>query len=807
MLEWPRFLELLAGYSHSAVGRDWALGLEPSTDVEFLGREHALVEEVRRLLAQRVSVALGSLFDPTSLLDKSRIEGAALEAGEIRDILSLVDDITAWQAVMQTPPDAVKDEIPELLALSAPLKTANLRPLVESLRSRMLPDGSLADNASPNLNRIRREIERQQRQIEQSLRQTMRRLAEGGGVQDELITIRGERFVIPIKAESKRRIPGVVHGASSSGQTVYVEPLETIEQNNELVRLFEEEQAEIHRIFLAMTRQIGAQSQVIGEGAAILVVVESLVIRARFAEDFQCVRPRFCDAIESLELRLLRARHPLLEQRLRRSGGSVVPISIHLTNDERQLIISGPNTGGKTVGLKTTGLLGIMAQAGIPIPAEEAVCPLFHEFLADIGDSQSIEQNLSTFSAHIVNLNRIAGIAGPDALVLLDELGSATDPEEGAALAVAIAEHFLKTRAWCLISTHHTSLKVYAANTPGVINAAVGFNERTLAPTYELRQGVPGASAGINIARRLGLNSEIIDSARSRLNTQTQDIGRFLDQLHAQIESITSEREVLRIREQEVAREKNRLEVEGLKEWRAKVREMEVKLQSLLKDFEYQMRETVRAVDDRAAQQKLSKEAERRIAKLRREFSEQFNASVVAGHTGADRGDVNAQPHVVRHVAAGDTVKLKSLGKTAVVQRQVEDNIFEVSVGLMKMRVNREDIAEIVRSPQGQPSLTPLQAARKRGVSVSVADPDENLNWEINVIGRNVDEATDELEKFLDRAFLAGLPRVRIVHGTGMGILRKALRSYLQRHPQVATVSEPPHNEGGQGATVAELKL
>ncbi len=807
MLEWPRFLELLAGYSHSAVGRDWALGLEPSTDVEFLGREHALVEEVRRLLAQRVSVALGSLFDPTSLLDKSRIEGAALEAGEIRDILSLVDDITAWQAVMQTPPDAVKDEIPELLALSAPLMTANLRPLVESLRSRMLPDGSLADNASPNLNRIRREIERQQRQIEQSLRQTMRRLAEGGGVQDELITIRGERFVIPIKAESKRRIPGVVHGASSSGQTVYVEPLETIEQNNELVRLFEEEQAEIHRIFLAMTRQIGAQSQVIGEGAAILVVVESLVIRARFAEDFQCVRPRFCDAIESLELRLLRARHPLLEQRLRRSGGSVVPISIHLTNDERQLIISGPNTGGKTVGLKTTGLLGIMAQAGIPIPAEEAVCPLFHEFLADIGDSQSIEQNLSTFSAHIVNLNRIAGIAGPDALVLLDELGSATDPEEGAALAVAIAEHFLKTRAWCLISTHHTSLKVYAANTPGVINAAVGFNERTLAPTYELRQGVPGASAGINIARRLGLNSEIIDSARSRLNTQTQDIGRFLDQLHAQIESITSEREVLRIREQEVAREKNRLEVEGLKEWRAKVREMEVKLQSLLKDFEYQMRETVRAVDDRAAQQKLSKEAERRIAKLRREFSEQFNASVVAGHTGADRGDVNAQPHVVRHVAAGDTVKLKSLGKTAVVQRQVEDNIFEVSVGLMKMRVNREDIAEIVRSPQGQPSLTPLQAARKRGVSVSVADPDENLNWEINVIGRNVDEATDEVEKFLDRAFLAGLPRVRIVHGTGMGILRKALRSYLQRHPQVATVSEPPHNEGGQGATVAELKL
>jgi DNA mismatch repair protein MutS2 len=808
MLEWPRFLELLAGYSHSPVGRSWALGLTPSADSEFLSREQARVAEMRRLLAQRVSIALGSLFDPTQLLDKSRIEGAALEAEEIRDLLSLIDDITAWQAIMQTPPDAVKEEIPELMSLSAPLMAAVLRPLVESLRSRMLPDGSLADNASPNLNRIRREIERQQRQIEQSLRQTMRRLAESGGVQDELITIRGERFVIPIKAESKRRIPGVVHGVSSSGQTVYVEPLETIEQNNELVRLFEEEQAEIHRIFLAMTRQIGAQSQVIGEGAEILTVVESLVIRARFAEDFQCVRPRFCDPAEALDLRLVQARHPLLEQRMRKSGGSIVPVSIHLTGAERQLIISGPNTGGKTVGLKTTGLLGIMAQAGVPVPAEEAVFPLFHEFLADIGDSQSIEQNLSTFSAHIVNLNRIAGIAGPASLVLLDELGSATDPEEGAALAVAIAEHFLNTRAWCLISTHHTSLKVYAANTAGVINAAVGFNEQTLAPTYELRQGVPGASAGINIASRIGLNTQIIDSARSRLNTQTQDISRFLDQLHGQIESITAERAVLRDREQEVAREKNRLEVEGLKEWRTKVREMEVKLQSLLRDFEYQMRETVKAVDDRAAQQKLSKEAERRIAKLRREFSEQFNASVVAGHTGADRGDANAQPHIVRHVATGDTVKLKSLGKTAVVQRQIEDNVFEVSVGLMKMRVNREDIAEVVRNPQAaQSAISPLQAARKRGVSVSVADADEKLNWEINVIGRNVDEATGEVEKFLDRAFLAGLPRVRIVHGTGMGILRKALRAYLQRHPQVATVSEPPHNEGGQGATVAELKL
>src|SRR5271165_2620322 len=401
-------------------------------------------------------------------------------------------------------------------------------------------------------------------------------------------------------------------------------------------------------------------------------------------------------------------------------------------------------------------------------------------------------QNLSTFSAHIVNLNRIAEQADSSSLVLLDELGSATDPEEGAALAVAIAEYFLRSDAWTIISTHHTSLKVYAENTAGVINAAVGFDERTLAPTYELRQGIPGASAGINIAARLGLAPSMIEAARSRLSTQTLDIGLFLDSLHEQLRAVTAEREHIRQLEGELKRERARLETDGMKEWRAKVREMELKLESLLKDFEYQARETVRAIDDRAAQQKLSKDAERRIARLRREFAEGFNASVVAHHTGADKGDVHAQPHIVRHVAAGDMVKLRTLGKTARVERQIDDKMFEVAVGPMKMRVARDEIAEVVRSAATQ---TPLQAARsRRGVSVSMAEPDASVNWEINVIGRTADEAQDEVEKFLDRAFMAGLPRVRVIHGTGMGILRATLGEYLPHHPEVATV---PEADGG----------
>jgi DNA mismatch repair protein MutS2 len=427
---------------------------------------------------------------------------------------------------------------------------------------------------------------------------------------------------------------------------------------------------------------------------------------------------------------------------------------------------------------------------------------------ADIGDYQSIEQNLSTFSAHVSNIDSISKTATGESLVLLDELGSATDPEEGAALAVAIARHFLDLGATSIISTHHTSLKVYAANTPGVVNAAVGFDEATLQPTYELKVGVPGASAGINIAQRLGLNLHIIASARQRLARQTQDIASFLDQLHQQLDAVERERSDLRRREQEVAREKSRLEVEGMKEQRQHVREMEKKLEALLKDFEYQVREAVNAIQDRAASQKLSKEAERRIARLRREFKEQFDSTVVAHRSGADRGDPNARPGEVKFVSEGDTVRLKSLGRDAVVKRRIDENTFEVEAGIMKMRVPRSDIASVMKPAVEEKVVTPVAAARARGISISLTSEDETAGVpsEINVIGQTVDDATREVEKFLDRAFLAGMPRVRVVHGSGMGILRKALRQFLKTHPHVSTVTEPPQNEGGAGATVVELR-
>ena len=929
-LEWDRFLALLAPYAASPLGRDWLSTLAPSSDLPWIEREHTLVHEMQLLLAEGICPALAGLADPTQLLAKSRLTGAALEPEEIRTLLSLAEAVSSWAGTMRTPPDRYRDAgLPGLQALSQPIRSADLRPLIESVYAKLLPDGSLADSASSELSRIRRDIDRQQRTIEDSLRSALRRLAETGTAQDELITIRGDRFVIPVKVEAKRKVSGVVHGASSSGQTVYLEPLETIELNNDLVRLFEDELAEIHRIFLAITAQLAAQSHLLIPGAHILATVETLLIRARFAQDYDCIRPRFTTGPQA-ELRLVAARHPLLEHRLRgqavfqqgheearnktayaagghsvasyvetpsikrvilsevegpafpphsapplplghpeRSEGpavdlrhetspgidgaalpatparttthppqaaprapkvplregtfKIIPLSLALEPETKQLIISGPNTGGKTVGLKTAGLLALMAQSGIPVPAFEATLPVLTAILADIGDAQSIEQNLSTFSAHITNLNRLSSLAGPSTLVLIDELGSATDPDEGSALAVAIAEHFLHTGAFSILSTHHTSLKIYGETTPGVVNASVGFNAQTLAPTYELRQGVPGASAGINIAARLGLAPEIIARARTRMTTQALDIGAFLDRLHAEIAALGEERLTLQSEERALKKERHRLETEGQQEMRARTRELEAELNALLRDLEAKSKEAVQSIEDRAAREKAAAEAERRSARLRREFSEQFTAQVRSRKPNAMQA---AAAQVAAHrrdpltAATGDTVQLK-IGQQGRVIRELDPNTLELAIGSMKMRVRRTDIAAILHNaPSNSPSAvsptpiqTPIQAAAgKRNITVRTAGSDSrsdlytDTRTEINVIGLTADHAEDEVQKFIDQAFLSGLERVRVVHGTGMGVLRRTLRAALARHPHVATVTEADQYEGGQGATIVELR-
>ncbi|HLW84557.1 MAG TPA: hypothetical protein VKR60_05030, partial [Candidatus Sulfotelmatobacter sp.] len=618
VLEFDSLLDLLRGYVSSPLGQKAIAALAPSSDRDWIQTQQQLTTEVREFRRVGGGFDFSGLIEISGHLEKSRIIGSALETSEIRDVILVVERGSEWRGIALNPPAAMRVEWRSVASLSSAI--ANFTDFLRGFRNKILPDGTLDDKASPELARIRREMEKQRRQIQESLRSYLRRLAEGGTVQDELITIRGERFVIPVKVEQKRRVQGVVHGASSSGQTVFVEPLETIEQNNELVRLLDEEQAEIHRILLEMTRRIGEHAGTIRATSEVLAELELQFAKARFAQDYNCVAVSLNDRQDVL---LHKARHPLLERNLRAKGGRLVPISIELDNEMRELVITGPNTGGKTVALKTVGLLALMAQSGIPVPADRAELPLFDAVLADIGDYQSIEQNLSTFSAHVTNIDFISHSATVNSLVLLDELGSATDPEEGAALAVAIAEYFRGVGCITIISTHHTSLKVFGANAQGVLNASVGFDEATLQPTYELKIGVPGASAGINIAQRLGLNSSIISAARAKLGSQARDVGQFLDKLHAELREAEAERLRLRAREQELEREISRLATEGKKEQQTKIKEMEQKLATLLRDFEYHARESINAIQDRAAAQKLSKEAERRIAKLRREFREQ----------------------------------------------------------------------------------------------------------------------------------------------------------------------------------------
>ena len=813
VLEFDSLRDLLSGYASSPLGHGLIANLAPSTDREWIENQQQLTTEIREFRRVGGRFDFSGLLDVSTLVEKSRIAGAALETTDIRDVVLVVDRAAEWREIALSPPAAMKLEWTTVAQLSSGI--TDFTEFLRAFRNKILPDGTLDDKASPELARIRREIEKQRRSIQDSLRGYLRRLSEGGTLQDELVTIRGERFVIPVKVEQKRRVQGVVHGASSSGQTVFVEPLETIEQNNELVRLLDEEQAEVHRILVEMTRRIGENISPILAAVDVLSELELQFAKARFAEEYNCVpvvlsaqdsrgdgRPRPSTSSKA-RLVLIKARHPLLERNLKAKGDHVIPTTIELESEAQELVITGPNTGGKTVVLKTVGLLALMAQSGIPVPADRAELPIFDAVLADIGDYQSIEQNLSTFSAHVTNIDFISRTATSQSLVLLDELGSATDPEEGAALAVAIAEHFRRIGCCTIISTHHTSLKVFGANTAGVINASVGFDEATLQPTYELKIGVPGASAGINIAQRLGLNPTIIEAARARLGSQARDVGEFLDRLHSQLRDVETERLRLRIREDEIQREKASLAAEGKKDQQAKVKEMEKKLDSLLRDFEYHAREMVNAIQDRTAAQKLSKDAERRISKLRREFREQFDSAVVAHTTGADQGDPHAQPQLVKHVSEGDTVKLKSVGRPAVISRRIDDNHFEVEIGAMKMKIARDDIADVLVHA----SDSPIKAARARGISVSLESENQSMPSEINVIGRTVDDATREVEKFVDRAFLAGLPRVRVVHGSGMGILRKALRQYLQKHPHVESVTEPPQNEGGGGATVVELRV
>jgi DNA mismatch repair protein MutS2 len=800
LLEFEPLRELVGRYVGSPLGRAELEKLAPHSDRAAL--ENALADVAEAIAYQGASrqpqaasrgsairLRFNSIPDVAAALAVLRIEGAILEPKQILELARLIEEAGEIRAAL----NLAAEKYPRLGALAA--ATADPRPILRDVRGKILPDGTLADDASVALQRLRRDIERQQKQIQTSLERFLRTHRDDGTLQEEFITLRNDRFVVPVVAGQQRKVYGVIHGASSSGHTLFVEPLETIDLNNELVRLREEEQRETLRILRELTELLrgnGPQIQVLVETIARL---DLLFAKAAFAADFDCVIPRFSprlNAEKDRRLVLKDARHPLLEDVLRRQKKPVLPISLALDEKQRTLLISGPNTGGKTVSMKTVGLLALMAQAALPVPAADAEFPLFEQVLAEMGDQQSIQESLSSFSAHIARVREMLEAVTPQSLVLLDELGRATDPEEGGALGVAILESFRAHGAFTFASTHLLALKIYGATTEGVLNASMGFNEQTLEPTYVLQLGAPGKSAGLEIASRLGLSEDLIARARQRMSTSERDIAVFLNELHQRLRRTAQEEQDLREQRQALEGREHRLATEFEQREAAKFKELDARLRSALAEFEMQSQELIQKVLAGAEQRKAAEQAERRIAKTKREFEEKARVAVF--------GDAPAPQQRVTLIAEGDRVRLKGVREPARVRRKLSGGLIEVEAGLMRMQVTTDDVEEVL--PASAPETTRLP----KNISYE-AGPRWDVSYrEINVIGKRAEEAREEVDKFLDSAAMASVDRVRIVHGHGMGILRRVIGELLATNPHVEKYYPATPAEGGTGATVVELK-
>jgi len=654
----------------------------------------------------------------------------------------------------------------------------------------------------------------------------MRRSAES--IQDALVTIRNDRFVIPVKSDHRGRLHGVAHGFSSSGATAFIEPLETVEANNELQGLHEAEAREVARILSALSGELRSQLPGIEMAAAVVAQLDFINAKAVFHSRFNCAIPAVDDVHDELEL--VEARHPLLEENLRDSGKRVVPVSFGFNGDENAMVISGANAGGKTVVLKTTGLLALMARSGLSVPANSARFPFYASVLADIGDHQSLAANLSTFTSHVANIARMIEICKAPALVLLDEVGTGTDPEEGSALGVAVVDHFRRVcEAHVIATTHYSGLKMYAGNEPGVINASVEFDEKTLQPTYRLIVGIAGASSGLEIARRFGVPEQIIATAKQSVTNSTLQATEYLKRIKREAEDAEELRVALEEERAAVAEKFASLDKEAAKRESQRQSTFEQTIQRTVAELERHARDLVSRISDRAERLKVEREAQRQVAEMKREA--QRAATVARKESGtstdevASKGvrivrdgkvvlkaeEVVAEPLLyvsapAREIVVGDKVRLKSFGSIGVVDK-IKDSEAEVRVKALRFREKLENLELVEPTPAAKTQKSKLeQLRRSAGTELHLAAAEETRQSELNVIGHTTDEAVDAVDKFLDEASLASLSQVRIIHGHGTGALRRAIGDLLKEHPHVARFVAAPPDQGGTGATLVELR-
>lgn len=786
VLEFPAIVERLAQATSFSPGRELALALRPVADGEAV--RHALAEtgEACELLGRGGHDPLAGARDVRDSLRRAAL-GGALSGPELLDVAATAAAMRRARQLLLADPDAW----PRLARRA--LRLGTFVDLEEAIAACIGPDGQMRDDASPELERLRGRIRTLHQRIRERLESIVRSPALRPALQESLITVRSGRQVVPVKQEHKAMIPGIVHDTSASGATVFVEPMAVVELNNNLQEARSLEEQEVERILRHLSGRVGEVAEPLSTGVAVLAELDLALAKARLAESMRAVAPEMND---DGWIRIVGGRHPLLT-------GTVVPIDVWLGRDARVLVITGPNTGGKTVTLKTVGLFCLMAQAGLFVPAEPGTeLAVFSGIYADIGDEQSIQQSLSTFSSHMTNIVRILHTMDRRSLVLLDELGAGTDPAEGAALAMAILDHILSAGARAVATTHYSELKAFVHSRPGMQNASVEFDVHTLAPTYRLIMGLPGRSNALEIAARLGLPEPILAQARARLthdDVRVDDLLRNLDETRRALEG-----ELERARELRRENERLRAELEAARA------ELAARRQDVLDKARDEARRVVAAA---------RREAEAVLAELRRRErqGDLEGARVVRRRLERIRAQVEepALPAPVpagkklakEELVPGTAVWLPSLGQPGTVtEPPAADGHVGVQVGGMRVRVPWQTL----EAAPGQQAAAPPQTARRAGPVFQasyglVAEKRAHISPELHVRGMTVEEALDAVNKYLDDAILAGLASVRIVHGKGTGTLRRVIQDHLRTDPRVKSWRLADPAAGGHGVTVAEL--
>jgi DNA mismatch repair protein MutS2 len=781
VLEYDKIIEALKGQAGSEMTRGVIEGLRPETEVRIVEDALAETSEAVTLITYKGPLPLGNFYDISGYLSLAA-KGGTLGMAELLRVLyniSVAGRVTAF----------LRGDLPSLPILQAMGEVLEAYPDLEKDLDRcILSEDEMSDNASTQLRTIRRSIVRQNEALRSKMNQIVNSSQNKAILQDAIITIRDGRYVVPVKAEHRGRVPGIVHDQSASGATLFIEPQAIVNLNNELRQLEIEERAEVARILKELTERVGEHREGLANNQDLLVKMDLMMAKGKLASLQKAECPKIN---EEGRLNLKEARHPLIDKK------SVVPINVSVGGSYRGLIITGPNTGGKTVTLKTCGLLAMMAQTGLHIPATSgSTLPIYHEIFADIGDEQSIEQSLSTFSSHMSNIVGITSGAGKDTLVLLDELGAGTDPTEGAALAIAILESLLDSGASVVATTHYTELKKYALEKSGVENASMEFDVETLSPTYRLTIGVPGKSNAFEISEKLGLPGEIIQKARGLLEGGDLEFEQVLSAIEADKKAAEAERDEAVILHLEMKKQKEELE--------KKAADLEKRQTRMLNDAKEEARNII--AEARALSLEVQEDL-RELAKLESlgERNKKFDESRKRIKDAAGRyketfiKEVNDNPVNVKDIKLGDRVKVLSLGQNGEIITLPDDRgELVVQVGMIKARVNVDDLKLI---PTGK---RPKKA--KAGYGAMYKAKAQTVSPSLQVIGQNLDEALDNVNKYIDDAFMAGLPEVTIVHGRGEGILMKGIREELGHNKHVDKYRKGNYNEGGDGVTLVKLK-